>query len=148
DFPDWQLVIAGRLGWLYSQVLKEARNSPYAADIIFLGGVESEERVSLYNSARVFVYPSFFEGFGFPPLEAQASGCPVIVANRTSLPEVLGDSALYVDPWKAGDLADQIRRLAGDARLRSELVARGIENAKKFDWRDSAAATIKLFHSQ
>ncbi len=145
-FRDWQLVIAGRLGWLYGQVLKEAKNSPYAADIIFRGGVESGERVSLYNSAKVFVYPSFFEGFGFPPLEAQASGCPVIVSDRTSLPEVLGDSALYVDPWKAGDLADQIRRLSGDERLSAELVARGVANAGRFDWKDSAAATIKLFH--
>lgn len=147
DFRDWQLVIAGRLGWLYDQVLKEAKNSPYAADIIFRGGVESGERVSLYNSAKVFVYPSFFEGFGFPPLEAQASGCPVIVAERTSLPEVLGDSALYTDPWKAADLAEQIRKLSLDGQLRSDLVSRGKANAGKFDWRDSGAATIKLFHS-
>lgn len=146
DFRDWQLVIAGRLGWLYDEVLKEAKTSPYAADIIFRGAVESGERVSLYNSAKAFVYPSFFEGFGFPPLEAQAAGCPVVVANRTSLPEVLGDSALYTDPWKAEELASQIRRISGDDRLRSDLISRGKMNAGRFDWKDSAAATIKLFH--
>lgn len=147
NFKDWQLVIAGRLGWLFDQVLREAKTSPFSDDIIFRGAVTSEERVSLYNLAKVFVYPSFFEGFGFPPLEAQASGCPVIVANRTSLPEVLGDSALYIDPWRVTDLADAIRRLAGDSGLQSKLAEAGIANAKKFDWRISAGQTLKLFHS-
>lgn len=145
-FRDWQLVIAGRLGWLFDQVLREAKISPFSADIIFRGAVTNEERVSLYNLAKVFVYPSFFEGFGFPPLEAQASGCPAIVSDRTSLPEVLGDTALHVDPWKPGDLADSIRKLSEDGALRSRLVASGIENAKRFDWTNSAEQTLKLFN--
>ncbi len=147
-FQDWQLVIAGRLGWLYDQVLQEAKSSPFSGDIIFRGGVASQERVSLYNLAKVFVYPSFFEGFGFPPLEAQASGCPVIVSDRTSLPEVLGKTALYINPWKTEELAEAVRRLANDSGLRDQLVAAGIENAKKFDWQNSAAQTLKLFHAR
>ncbi len=146
-FADWQLVIAGRLGWLYDQTLKEAKHSPFAADIIFRGGVASRERVSLYNQAKAFIYPSFFEGFGFPPLEAQASGCPVIVSDRTSLPEVLGDSALYVNPWKVEELATAIWELAADTGLRAKLVTAGLENAKKFDWQNSARQTLKIFHS-
>ncbi|MDO8467122.1 MAG: glycosyltransferase family 1 protein [bacterium] len=147
-FKDWQLIIAGRLGWLYDQVLREAKNSPFSEDIIFRGAVESQERVSLYNLARVFVYPSFFEGFGFPPLEAQAVGCPVIVSDRTSLPEVLGATALYVNPWKVMDLVDSIKRLDQDDSLRSKMITGGIENSGKFDWKNSAEQTLKLFHAR
>lgn len=146
QFTDWQLVIAGRLGWLYDQVLKEAKNSPFSGDIIFRGAVTSQDRVSLYNQAKVFVYPSFFEGFGFPPLEAQASGCPVIVSDRTSLPEVLGKTALYINPWKVEELAAAVRRLAEDTGLRRDLIVAGIENSKKFDWQKSAEQTLKIFN--
>ena len=114
NFRDWQLVIAGRPGWLFKNILKEAGLSAWRDDIIFKGAVSGDERVLLYNLARVFVYPSFFEGFGFPPLEAQACGCPTVAADRTSLPEILRDSALLVNPWKVEDLAGAIKTAATD----------------------------------
>src|SRR3989344_8002101 len=112
SFRDWQLVIAGRPGWLFKNILKEAKLSVWSDDIVFKGAVSGDERVLLYNLARGFVFPSFFEGFGFPPLEAQACGCPTVVADRTSLPEILADSALLVNPWKVEDLAGAIKKAA------------------------------------
>ncbi len=147
-FRDWQLAIAGRLGWLYDEVLRLAEASPHKEDIVFRGAVPSAERVDLYNSARMFVFPSFFEGFGFPPIEAQACGCPVIAANRTSLPEVLGESALYVDPWKVADLAEKMTQLAENSVLRDSLVSRGLLNAERFRWQKSAESTLELFNAR
>ena len=146
NFHDWQLVIAGRLGWLYDEVLRLAEASPYRSDIVFKGAVSSGERVELYNSARMFVFPSFFEGFGFPPIEAQSCGCPVIAANRTSLPEVLGASAVYTDPWKVDELVEQMVQLAENRVLRDSLIKRGLANAERFRWQKSALATLKLFN--
>ncbi len=147
-FGDWQLIIAGRLGWLYGEVLRLAESSPYREDIVFKGAVSSAERVELYNSAKMFVFPSFFEGFGFPPIEAQACGCPVIAANRTSLPEVLGESAVYTDPWKIDQLVEQMSQLAENQVLRDSLIKRGLANADRFRWQKSALETLKLFNGQ
>lgn len=144
-FNDWQLVIAGRPGWLFNSIVKEAAASPYGEDIIFRGAVNSEERVSLYNLARVFVYPSFFEGFGFPPLEAQASGCPVVVSDRASLPEIVGESALLVNPWKIEDLASAIEQAAINDQLRGKLIKMGQENVKRFVWSKAAKETLEVF---
>lgn len=144
NFADLKLVLAGRPGWMYQDVLKEATKSRFAKDIVFWGKIRAEDRVLLYNSARAFVYPSFFEGFGFPPLEAQACGCPAIVANRTSLPEVVGDSALLIDPWRIDYLADAIKSALCDSALRDKLINAGFENAKKFSWQTTARKTLKI----
>ncbi|KKU83908.1 MAG: putative glycosyltransferase [Parcubacteria group bacterium GW2011_GWA2_47_8b] len=146
SFKDWQLVIAGRPGWLFKNILKEAKLSVWRDDIIFRGAVSGDERVLLYNLARVFVYPSFFEGFGFPPLEAQACGCPTVAADRTSLPEILGDSALLVNPWKVEDLAGAIKKAATDERERKRLIKNGLENARRFSWEKTAKQTLELFN--
>ena len=97
-FKDLKLILAGRPGWLYQNIANEIGKSSYGKDIALFGPVSGEDRVLLYNLAEVFIYPSFFEGFGFPPLEAQACGCPVIAADRASLPEILGQSAILIDP--------------------------------------------------
>lgn len=144
-FRDWQLVIAGRPGWLFNSIVKEATVSPYKEDIIFRGAVNSAERVSLYNLAKVFVYPSFFEGFGFPPLEAQACGCPVVVSDRTSLPEIMGASALLVNPWKIEDLATAIEQAGMNGELREKLITMGKENVKRFVWSKTARETLEVF---
>jgi glycosyltransferase involved in cell wall biosynthesis len=93
---------------------------------------------ALYENALALVYPSFHEGFGLPPLEAMALGCPVICSNTTSLPEVGGDAVLYCNPADDADIARQIRRLVDDPHLRSELSAKGRAQAAKFTWRDTA----------
>lgn len=146
-FSDFKLVLAGRAGWLYQDILKEADSSPYSKDIIIKGKIDRNERLKLYNFARVFVYPSFFEGFGFPPLEAQACGCPVISGYRASLVEVMKDSALFVDPWKIDDLVEKIKTAVTDGALRSRLIQAGLENVKRFSWSEAARKTSDLFYS-
>jgi len=145
ELGEHELIIAGAYGWLYKETLREAGHSPYRGDIRFLGQVTDEERVFLYNLASVFVYPSFFEGFGFPPLEAQACGTPVVASNRTSLPEILGDSALLVDPWRVRDLADAIQTVLTKSRTQTSLRRRGLKNAARYTWKRSAAETIHVF---
>ncbi len=146
-FFDFKLVLAGKPGWLYRTILREVQNSPYKDDIILWGSISDHDRVSLYNLARVFVYPSFFEGFGFPPLEAQACGCPVVVADRTSLPEVVGDSALRVNPWKIDELSEAIKQAVFNDDLKREMITKGLENVKRFNWRDTAAKVLSCLEN-
>jgi len=116
-------------------------------DIIFTGPVSPEERLMLYNQAEVFVYPSFFEGFGFPPLEAQACGCPVIVSSRASLPEIVGRSGLQIDPWRIEELAGAIGAVLTNQTLRQRLIALGLKNVQRFNWLNAAQELLKYFSS-
>ena len=140
---DRKLVLAGGRGWLYKEVLETAENSPYKDDILFFGKVAPEERKFLYNGAEVFVYPSFFEGFGFPPLEAMACGTPVVVSNRSSFPEIIGDSAPMIDPWRADELSAMIKSVLLDGDFRRALVAAGLRRAAEFNWKKTARETLE-----
>lgn len=104
-----------------------------------LGRVSDEELASLYAGASAFVYPSFYEGFGIPPLEAQACGCPVIVSNVASLPEVCADSALYCSPDNVADIANKIQLMISDKALRLNFIDKGHQNITKYSWESSAA---------
>ncbi len=139
------LVIAGKPGWRYRAMEHEMRRSPHGHDIRCIGPVENEERVLLYTGASAFVYPSFFEGFGFPPLEALACGTPVIVSNRTSLPETTGGCALSVDPWRVGEFARALTVLVTDDALRARLVSCGRAHAATFSWQKTAHELLTLF---
>lgn len=108
----------------------------------FLGRVSDEELAKLYSGALAFVFPSYYEGFGIPPLEAQIHHCPIISSNAASLPEVLGDSALYIDPFLEGDLAEKMKQIYYSKELRENLVVKGDENIKRFDWAKSASVLI------
>jgi glycosyltransferase involved in cell wall biosynthesis len=109
DYSRLRLVIAGRNGWLFRRSLRKAQKSPFYRDIIFLGAVENWEKAALYQLSRALVYPSYFEGFGIPPLEAMACGCPVITSNTSSLPEVVGESAFLVNPYRPESLVQALR---------------------------------------
>ena len=148
NFKDLRLIIAGRPGWLYHDIIKEIRNSRTKEDIILWGRVENADRIFLYNLAEAFVYPSFFEGFGLPPLEAQACGCPVVVANRTSLPEIMGNSALLHDPWRLDELTQALGKILTDRSLRLKLVSAGYKNSQRFNWQKTTADILKLFHDE
>ncbi len=99
-----------------------------------------------YNSVDIFIFPSLYEGFGLPPLEAMACGCPVVVSNRTSLPEVVGDAGLYFNPENVDTCIDAIRTLFNDKSYKNDLIKMGLEQAKKFDW-DIAARKMKTIFS-
>ena len=140
-----KLVLVGRKTWLFDEIFAAARASGYADDLIFTDYVPDEDLVVLYNAADVFVYPSIFEGFGIPPLEAMACGTPVVTSNTSSLPEVVGDAALTVDPLDGEALAGAIATLLGDDELRAELSARGCRRAAIFSWESTARIILGAY---
>ena len=142
---DLQLVIAGAPGWLYDKIFREIGASPHRSDIKVWGAAKDEDMVYLYNLALAFVYPSFFEGFGFPPLEAQKCGTPVIASNRSSLPEILGESALLVDPYRLEELVRAMEAVAADGALRDKLARQGLENSSRFSWESAAGEMRQIF---
>ncbi|MDD5590023.1 MAG: glycosyltransferase family 1 protein [Candidatus Portnoybacteria bacterium] len=144
DYSDLFLVIGGGTGWLFEGIFQAAQRSKYSNFIKFTGFVEPEDKVYLYNLALLFVYPSFFEGFGFPPLEAMACGVPTITSNTSSLPEIMGDAGLMVDPYNPAELAWVIEQVFNDENLAAELSRRGLERAKIFSWDRCAQETFKL----
>lgn len=144
---DYKLVVAGGKGWLYKDILKAAENSAFYPDIVFTGFVEPEDKAYIYNLASLFVFPSFFEGFGFTPLEAMACGVPAIVSHTSSFPETAGEVALMVDPYNLGEIAWAMNEILSDERLAQDLSKKGIECAKKFTWEKCASETMQLIKS-
>jgi glycosyltransferase involved in cell wall biosynthesis len=140
-----QLVIVGRKLWLASEIFDEVKRQRWADDVILTGYVADEDLPALYRAARAFVYPSLFEGFGLPPLEAMACGTPVVTSDVSSLPEITGDAALLIDPNDERALANALIEVVNNDRLRAELREKGIAQAKKFTWRDAAEKTLRLY---
>jgi len=144
DFTQ-QLVIVGRKLWLTHEIFDEVKRQRWADDVILTGYVADEDLPALYRAARAFVYPSLFEGFGLPPLEAMACGTPVVTSGVSSLPEVTGAAAMLIDPNDDRALANALIEIVNNERLRAELREKGIAQAKKFTWRDAAEKTLKLY---
>ncbi len=140
----YKLVLAGPIGWnnedINRMIKKEGDN------VVYLGYLSDHDLAVAYNLASLFVYPSFYEGFGIPPLEAMACGAPVIASNASSIPEVCGDAALYADPENNEELADRIGRLLDNDGLQQTLRSRGFERAGAFNWRRSAAQHLAVFN--
>ncbi len=142
---DWQLVLGGS-DWHGAEAIHAAaRQSPFASEIRFLGFVPDEDLPNLYRAADVFVYPSLYEGFGMPPLEAMACGCPVICSTSGSLGEVVGNAAAIVDPQNINSIANQLGLLANDENLRERLCQAGFARARQFDWNHTARETLSLY---
>lgn len=137
-----KLVIAGGKGWLYDSIFERVKEYGLEDRVIFTGYVSDAEAPLLMSGAKVFCFPSFYEGFGMPPLEAMACGTPAIVSDRSSLPEVVGDAALIVDPDDAQQMAETLQRVLNDDVLRNNLIDEGIAQAGKFTWKKSAEAFI------
>jgi glycosyltransferase involved in cell wall biosynthesis len=117
-----------------------------ACQVRFLGQLGLQDLVFLYNVADMLLFPSFYEGFGWPPLEAMACGTPVVCSDRGSLKEVVGDAAFIVDPGNPKCIAEGIERVCGDTRLRETLIERGLERAKQFTWAKTAQQVLKVYH--
>ncbi|MBW2059619.1 MAG: glycosyltransferase family 4 protein, partial [Deltaproteobacteria bacterium] len=141
----YPLIMAGRKGWLYQGLFDLIDSLGLGDHVRFLGHVSQDGLSSLYRNAEVFVYPSVYEGFGLPPLEAMSCGTPVVVSNRSSLPEVCGDAACYVDPFDEGDMARGILSVLQDDNLRRILVEKGFERVKLFSWENAARETIRVY---
>ena len=140
-----KLVLVGKCGWLYDETLRTLNETGVKDTVVLTGYVPEADLPALYSSALCFVYPSYFEGFGLPPLEAMKCGAPVIVGNRTSLPEVVGDAGLTVDPFDVDAIAGAIMKLISDSSLRKELSQMGQERASTFTWRDTARKTLRVY---
>jgi len=144
-FPDHHLVLAGNRGWDYEAVYTAAAAARHREWIRFTGFVSEADLPALYAGADLFVYPSSYEGFGFPVLEAMACGAPVITSNVSSLPEVAGDAALLVNPLDVGELAAAMERILSDPTLREVLRVRGLEQARRFTWEETARRTLQVY---
>lgn len=145
---NYKLVLAGGKGWKNKPIYNRAKESLYRDDICFLGYVNKEEKEWLYNNAKLFVYPSYYEGFGFPPLEAMSHGLATITSDVSSLPEVVSDSALVVNPYSSLDLARAIESLLLDDGLRNNYANKGKERSMFFTWNKTADSYQKLFNKQ
>ncbi|NPV88361.1 glycosyltransferase family 4 protein [Coprothermobacteraceae bacterium] len=144
---DLQLVIVGKTGWLFQDVFRTTEELGLQEKVVFTGFVPTSELPALYSSASVFVFPSLYEGFGLPPLEAMAFGVPVVVSNRASLPEVVGDAGILVDPTDPEEIAFQIKRVLEDSQLREVLGRKGLERAARFSVERLAKETLKVYES-
>lgn len=144
--PDTHLVLVGTKGWAVERIYdKVAENEVYRRCVRFTGRIPDEDLAAVYSSAAFFVYPSLYEGFGLPPLEAMQCGVPVLTSNSSSLPEVVGDAGLMVDPSDAAALAQAMLTLFRDAGLRQRLSEAGLARARRFSWHRQVAETVDAY---
>lgn len=145
QLADLKLVIGGAKGWFYEDVFARAEELGLEGQVMFPGYIPASELPLWYNAAELFVYPSLYEGFGLPPLEAMACGTPVVTANTSSLPEVVGEAGLTVAPLDVEALAEAMRRVLNDATLRREMRERGLQRAQSFSWTKTARETVQVY---
>jgi glycosyltransferase involved in cell wall biosynthesis len=151
--PGWHLVLVGKLDYFYEQIQKTARalnlwqpgnlNSP----VVFPGYVPDAQLEIFYTEAQLYVFPSLYEGFGLPPLEAMAQGCPVVSSDRSSLPEILGDAAIYFNPEQENDMLAKIQLVLNDHALAADLKRRGSAQVKKYNWWECANQTLAVYRA-
>jgi glycosyltransferase involved in cell wall biosynthesis len=146
DLPDAPpLVIAGQRGWLYEQLFALGEELGVAPHVTWLEGVPYDDLPALYSGAALLCLPSYYEGFGFPPLEAMACGTPAVVADRASLPEVVGDAGLLIEPDDPASIADALERLLTDSTLHADLRQRGLARVISFDWVETAQQVLSVY---
>jgi glycosyltransferase involved in cell wall biosynthesis len=139
------LILIGKKGWKYEPIFKKINQSPFRDSIQHLDYLADDLVAEYYQQAEVFVYPSFYEGFGLPVLEAMTLGCPVVTANTASLPEVTRDSAILINPNNHLEIAEAIYQVLSNTSLRQELIAKGKKQAAKFSWQKTAQATMQAY---
>jgi len=138
-----KLVLVGKEDYFYSRLKQYAKN--FSENIIFPGYVPDNELAEFYDNALAYVFPSFYEGFGLPPLEAMAHGLPVVSSNRACLPEIFGPAALYFNPDNEADMKNKIEEALRDEKLREDLRNRGYKQIKKYSWHDCAEKTLEMY---
>jgi glycosyltransferase involved in cell wall biosynthesis len=144
DTKKVKLILAGPAGFGIKKVIRAVKDSPFRRDIRFTGSVSREQSLALFRKARVFAFPSHYEGFGLPPLEAASQGVPVIVSYTSSLPEVLGTSAVFINPNCPQEIARALEQVLGDSKLRDSLVRAGKERIRQFSWQKAAQQTYQV----
>ena len=143
-----KLVIVGKKGWRYQGIFNKVKELNIEDMVVFLDYVPEDDLPFLYQSAFCFIYPSLYEGFGLPPLEAMACGCPVITSNISSLPEVVGNAAVLVNPYKVDEIAFALKRILSDKSLRQELKKKGFVQAQKFSWGKTSQKILNILRQK
>lgn len=137
---DYELIVVGGK-WRDIDLAKKYQGE----NIRFITGVPEEDLIAIYNMADVFVFPSFYEGFGIPVLEGMACGVPVVTSNVSSMPEVGGDATIYFNPYDENDMAEKIKMVLDDKQLREEMISKGLEKVKEYSWEKCARETLKVY---
>lgn len=137
---DVKLVVVGKKAWMYDDILKETMQG--IDDVILTDYVSESDLVRLYNASVAFIYPSYFEGFGIPPLEALACGTPVAVSNATALPEVVGDAGVYFDPFDETQIVEALQVVISNEKVRKDIIDKATERVKFFSWKKSAEIIV------
>lgn len=141
---DTQLVIVGKKGWLYEPIFEKVQKLKLKDQVIFTNYVPDVDLSALISGAKVYVLPSLWEGFGIPVIEAQACGVPVVVSNVSSLPEIVGEGAILINPESVDSIATGLQKVLTNPKTRSDLVAKGFKNIKRFSWQICADQTLKV----
>jgi glycosyltransferase involved in cell wall biosynthesis len=139
------LVVVGKSRWQVGEVYQAVQSNNLEKQIIFTGYIPEQDLLLLYNAAKVFVYPSFYEGFGLPVVEAMTCGTPVITSNRASLPWVAGEATLLIDPDRPNEIAEALAKVLADENLAKEMSRKGLEQAARFSWENTAALTLAAY---
>lgn len=145
--PSFHLVIVGGKGWLYEEIFATVERLGLEEKVIFPGFAADEDLPALYSLADLFVFPSLYEGFGIPPLEALACGTPVITSDASSLPEVVGEAGLMVEATNVEALAQAMKQVLEEDSLREGMIAKGMEQARKFTWKEAASRLLTLYET-
>lgn len=145
NFPNISLVLVGKEDYFYTRLKEQAKRLPENNSIIFAGYVPDKELESVYRQAEAYIFPSLYEGFGLPPLEAMSKGLPVASSDRGSMKEILGDAALYFNPENNEDMLLKIKQILEDQSLRSKLIEKGYIQAKKYHWSQCAQDTLNVY---
>lgn len=143
--PNLELVIAGKKGWYYEHIFIHLQKIGIQNKVKFIGYIPISDLPALYNAAHIFVYPSLYEGFGLPPLEAMQCGTPVISSNVSSLPEVMGEKGIMINPYDSVTLSNEINKLISDTKYRDNQIQYGFMQAKKFSWKKTAELTVSVY---
>lgn len=142
---NYYLVIVGIKGWKYKKIFSLINKLKIKNKVIFTGYIKETDLPAIYNLASLFVYPSLYEGFGLPPLEAMACGCPTVISNVSSLPEVCGEAAYYINPYTINSISKGIEKALGDKNLRKKMIEDGLKQAKKFNWGKTSREILKIY---
>lgn len=145
NLREYKLIIAGAKGWKYKKIFEKLDSLKRRRDIIFTGYIDDKDLPQLYNNASVFVFPSLYEGFGLPVLEAMSCGCPVITSNTSSLPEVTCKASILINPYDIKEITRAIKKVLTDNKLRSKLIKEGLKQSKKFSWKKCAKETLEVY---
>lgn len=143
----YKLVIVGKFGWKYSSILEKIKKLNLKNKVIFTGFISEQDKINLLQAAELMIYPSLYEGFGLPVLEAMACGCPVITSNNSSLKEISFNNEMLFDPFNTDEIYLKTKRIITDQSYRNYFISRGFEHAKKFSWQKTAQETLNVYNN-